>query len=80
MSQEGQEDDEDLLDDLSESFVLCALHQGVNSISSPNSHLSCISAKVLCERWKFWSGSVPVDAIVSLIIGLRSCFFLFVYG
>ncbi len=33
MWQEGQEEEdeeEDLFDDLSESFVLCALHQGVN--------------------------------------------------
>jgi hypothetical protein len=31
MWQEGhQEDNEDLFDDLPESFILCALHQGVN--------------------------------------------------
>jgi hypothetical protein len=31
MWQEGQkEDEEDLFDDVPESFILCALHQGVN--------------------------------------------------
>jgi hypothetical protein len=30
MWQEGQEEEEDLFDDVPESFVLCALHQGVN--------------------------------------------------
>jgi hypothetical protein len=32
MWQEGQEEDEDLFDDVPENFVLCALHQGVISI------------------------------------------------
>ncbi|CAF0881663.1 unnamed protein product [Rotaria sordida] len=50
MWQEGQEENEDLFDDISENFVLCALHQ----------------AKILRERWKFWSGSVPANISVRL--------------
>ncbi len=30
MWQEGQEEEDDMFDDLPESFVLCALHQGVS--------------------------------------------------
>ena len=36
MWQEGQEGNEDLFDDVSESFVRCALHQGVIFICSFN--------------------------------------------
>jgi hypothetical protein len=37
MWQEGQEEEEDLFDDIPERFVLCALHQGVNL----NDYLFC---------------------------------------
>ncbi|CAF2647556.1 unnamed protein product [Rotaria sp. Silwood2] len=50
MSKEGQEEDEDVFNDISENFVLCALHQ----------------AKILRERWKFWSGTVPAHVSVRL--------------
>ncbi|UJR22621.1 hypothetical protein I4U23_025662 [Adineta vaga] len=51
MWQEGHdESDEDLIDDVSDRFVLCALHQ----------------AKIIHERWKYWSGSVPTNVSIRL--------------
>ncbi|CAF0924014.1 unnamed protein product [Adineta ricciae] len=51
MRHEGyNESDEDLIDDVSDPFVLCALHQ----------------AKIIRERWKFWSGSVPANVSIRL--------------
>ncbi|CAF1257573.1 unnamed protein product [Adineta steineri] len=51
MGQEGhKETDEDLIDELPRSFVLCALHQ----------------AKIIHERWKFWSGTVPPNVSIRL--------------
>ena len=36
MRLEGHEEEEDFFDDAPESFVLCALHQGVNVLFSLN--------------------------------------------
>ncbi len=70
MWQEGQKEDEeeDLFDDVPESFILCALHQGVNLGGFVFLLLIIrfnFSAKIIRERWKFWSGTVPADVSVS---------------
>lgn len=65
---EGYEagDDDDLIDDVSNRFVLCALHQGANAFTVAVLCIHSISlAKIIRERWKFWSGSVPANVSVS---------------